>query len=249
MLRLARTSAGDGRGGVTVRVARRVYVGNLSYKTSWQDLKDFFRETGNVVFSDVMREADGKKSKGCGIVEFETAEEAAAAINTMNDQELDGRQIFVREDREDRDLIGYNNNDHLTGGRGGRGGMGRRVHPFETTHKARGGRVGNSVKRSRGALGMPGGGGGSAGLVVGRRVYVSNLPWSVTWQELKDHFRGAGSVRYADVMRDGERSKGCGIVEYDSPAEALHAISTLSNSTLDGRVITVREDREDRDLY
>lgn len=55
-------------------------------------------------------------------------------------------------------------------------------------------------------------------------------------------------MRYADVMKDGERSKGFGVVEFDSPMEALHAISTLSNSTLDGRVITVREDREDRDL-
>ena len=43
--------------------------------------------------------------QGCGIVEFESAEEAATAINTLNDVDLDGRPIFVREDREDRDLV------------------------------------------------------------------------------------------------------------------------------------------------
>ena len=59
-----------------------------------------------VVYADVMREGgSGGRSRGCGIVEFETAEEAAAAINTLNDVELDGRPIFVREDREDRDLV------------------------------------------------------------------------------------------------------------------------------------------------
>jgi RNA recognition motif-containing protein len=59
-----------------------------------------------VVYADVMKEGgSGGRSRGCGIVEFETAEEAAAAINTLNDVELDGRPIFVREDREDRDLV------------------------------------------------------------------------------------------------------------------------------------------------
>ena len=42
--------------------------------------------------------------QGCGIVEFEAPEEAAVAIQTLNHTQLDGRQIFVREDREDSDL-------------------------------------------------------------------------------------------------------------------------------------------------
>jgi len=85
------------------QVARRVYVGNLSYRTSWQNLKDYFREVGNVVYCDVMRGPD-KRSKGCGIVEFETKEDAQKAIDEKNDSMLQGRKIFVREDREDREL-------------------------------------------------------------------------------------------------------------------------------------------------
>jgi hypothetical protein len=55
---------------------------------------------------------------------------------------------------------------------------------------------------------------------------VSNLSWGVSWQDLKDHFRGAGTVVYADVMKEqgGTRSKGCGIVEYESPSEAGPAV-------------------------
>jgi arginine/serine-rich splicing factor 4/5/6 len=55
-----------------------------------------------VRYSDVLREGGpGSRSKGCGIVEFETREQAAAAIQLLNQAELHGRRIFVREDRED----------------------------------------------------------------------------------------------------------------------------------------------------
>jgi len=50
-----------------------------------------------------MEERPGR-SKGCGIVEFESPDEAIAAIEQLNDTDLGGRPIQVREDREDRDL-------------------------------------------------------------------------------------------------------------------------------------------------
>eukprot|EP01035_Chromulina_nebulosa_P034295 gene34295-46004_t len=78
------------------------------------------------------------------------------------------------------------------------------------------------------------------------RLYVGNLSWGVTWQELKDHMkRSGGHVVRADVMTDLDgRSKGCGIVEYASPMEAKDAIVRLNNTELLGRPIHVREDRE-----
>ncbi|KAK3253069.1 hypothetical protein CYMTET_37661 [Cymbomonas tetramitiformis] len=214
-----------------IRVGRRCYVGNLSFKTTWQDLKDHFRQAGQVVYADVMREGNSSngRSRGCGIVEFETAEEAANAINTLNDVECDGRPLFVREDREDRDLR------EATGG-----GAGRSRPPAQNAAPS-----GARQPRERG------GGGDHEGVAtVGRRVYVMNLSWDTTWQSLKDHFRNCGNVIYADVMNESGsgRSKGCGIVEFEQASEALMAISTLSNSELDGRSILVREDREDRDL-
>jgi len=204
-----------------IQVGRRIYVGNLSWKTTWMDLKDHFRQVGTVAYADVMREGGDQngRSRGCGIVEFERAEEAAAAINTMNNLELMGRQVFVREDREDRDLVAATQ---------------------QSPKRTRGPPSMSSKPFSMGAHGEY--------AKIGRRVYVMNLSWETSWQTLKDHFRQVGNVVYADVMKEGDRSKGCGIVEFEHAEEALQAIVRLSNSTLDDRQILVREDREDRYL-
>merc|ERR1712071_84552 len=145
---------------------------------------------------------DGR-SRGCGIVEYATAEEAQNAITNLTDTELKGRMIFVREDRE------------TAGGGGGSGG---------------------------------GGGGGGTGGNTSRQsssVYVGNLAFETSWQDLKDHMRGAGNVDQANIPTgDDGRSKGCGIVLYKKPQDAQRAIRELHNSELHGRPILVREDRE-----
>ncbi len=82
------------------KVGHRVYVGNLSWDTRWQGLKDHMREAGDVVHAEVFKEATGR-SAGCGIVEYERSADAINAIKTLNDSMLDGRAIFVREDREE----------------------------------------------------------------------------------------------------------------------------------------------------
>ena len=85
----AARGAGDGR---------RVYVGNLSWDCKWQDLKDHMRSVGEVLHADVMMGADGR-SKGCALVEYQSAAEAQRAIVELTDTEIMGRKIFVREDR------------------------------------------------------------------------------------------------------------------------------------------------------
>lgn len=82
------------------KVGHRVYVGNLSWDTRWQGLKDHMREAGEVVHAEVFKESTGR-SAGCGLVEYERSSDAINAIKTMNDSMLDGRAIFVREDREE----------------------------------------------------------------------------------------------------------------------------------------------------
>lgn len=206
-----------------IRVARRVYVGNLSWTTTWQDLKDHFSQIGPVKYADVLREAGpGSRSKGCGVVEYSTPEEAAASIQQLNHSELNGRTIFVREDREDYELKGEQHDP-----------------PYERP----------SQKRPRGPPSTPGSGSGALRTVaIGRRLYVGNLSYETTWQHVKDHFRTAGPVYHVEVLTDSEgRSKGCALVEMEQAADALRAISMLSNSVLNGRNITVREDREDPD--
>ena len=99
---------GGGKGGG----GKNVYVGNLTWTVSWQDLKDHFKTIGPVLNADVMQEPDGR-SKGCGLVTFQNAKDADRAINELHDTEINGRNIFVREDR-----------DAPGGGGGGKGGGG-----------------------------------------------------------------------------------------------------------------------------
>jgi len=193
----ANADGNEGSGGDAQ--SRRCYVGNLSWDVAWQDLKDHMRSEGDVVFAEVMTEPSGR-SKGCGIVEYATPEEAQNAITNLTDTELKGRMIFVREDRET-----------ASGGGGGGGG----------------GNTGGGNHRQSAS------------------VYVGNLAFETSWQDLKDHMRGAGNVDQSNVLtgEDG-RSKGCGIVLYQRPQDAQRAIRELHNSELHGRPILVREDRE-----
>lgn len=82
------------------------------------------------------------------------------------------------------------------------------------------------------------------------RLFVSALDPGTRWQELKDHFRDGGfDVIYASVSTDrytGE-SKGCGIVQLATEAEAERAIGAMDRSELDGATIFCREDRQNRD--
>lgn len=83
----------------------RIYAGNLPFEMSWQDVRDYFEKgllvansAGKVVLVDVINY--NGRSKGCAVVEFEDKESADRAIRELGDTEIDGRKIFVREDRE-----------------------------------------------------------------------------------------------------------------------------------------------------
>ncbi|KAJ3417553.1 hypothetical protein HDV05_000010 [Chytridiales sp. JEL 0842] len=79
--------------------------GKLPFIVGWQDLKDLFREAGNVLRADVAQSPAGK-SRGFGTILFGTAEEATEAINKFNNYEWHGRRIEVREDRAVSGSIG-----------------------------------------------------------------------------------------------------------------------------------------------
>ena len=95
----------------------RVFVQGLPLDASWQDVKDHFKVAGNVVFASVSIDSRTGESKGCGVVQFETTDDAKNAIKVMRNHPLDGKTLYVREDyqesRDDRSLSGR------TGGGGG----------------------------------------------------------------------------------------------------------------------------------
>ena len=81
---------------------------------------------------------------------------------------------------------------------------------------------------------------------MGTKLYVGNLPYSTTSQELNDMFAPHGSVKSADVIMDREtgRSKGFGFVEMGSDEEAKAAIAALNGQQVNGRPLTVNEAKE-----
>jgi len=82
-------------------VNKKLYVGNLLFEVTEDDLKQHFSSAGNVVSATIIRFRDGK-SKGFGFVEMETEEGAKKAIETLNGQEHRGRKLVVAEARPPR---------------------------------------------------------------------------------------------------------------------------------------------------
>jgi len=78
---------------------KKLYVGNLSYDLSDEELKDHFSQAGNVTSANVIRYHDTGRSKGFGFVEMGSEEEAQKAIDMFNGQELKGRKMVVSEAR------------------------------------------------------------------------------------------------------------------------------------------------------
>jgi RNA recognition motif-containing protein len=78
---------------------------------------------------------------------------------------------------------------------------------------------------------------------VGRKLYVGNLPYSATDQELSTKFAACGTVESAKVItdRDTGRSKGFGFIEMATDAEAQAAIDSLNGVDYDGRAMKVNE--------
>lgn len=80
---------------------------------------------------------------------------------------------------------------------------------------------------------------------MAKKLFVGNLPFSITEAALTEKFSACGSVESAKIVtdRDTGRSKGFGFVEMSTDEEAAQAISKLNNAELDGRAISVSEAR------
>ena len=74
-------------------MAKKLYVGNLSYGTTDSDLQGMFEEFGSVQSAQVIMDRESGRSKGFGFVEMRSDQEAQAAINALNGKEVDGRAL------------------------------------------------------------------------------------------------------------------------------------------------------------
>ncbi|NXO29768.1 HNRPM protein, partial [Cisticola juncidis] len=93
--------------------------------------------------------------------------------------------------------------------------------------------------------GSLGGAGGPAPGVARKacQIFVRNLPFDFTWKMLKDKFNECGHVLYADIKMENGKSKGCGVVRFESPEVAERACRMMNGLQLRGREIDVRIDR------
>jgi RNA recognition motif-containing protein len=130
----------------------KLYVGNLSFQTSSDDLQQLFAQAGTVESASVVEDRETGRSRGFGFVEMSTSEEGQKAIEQFNGKDFNGRNLTVNEarPREDRGGRGGGGGGGGRGGFGGGGGGGR----------GGGGGYGGGGGGNRGGGGGYGGGGG-----------------------------------------------------------------------------------------
>ncbi|KAK4685964.1 hypothetical protein P7C73_g4167, partial [Tremellales sp. Uapishka_1] len=257
---------------------RNLFVANVPAQATWQDLKDLFRQAGEVIRADVNMTMDGRP-KGTGTVVFVTPEEARGAIEMFNGFDWFGSVIEVREDRFAQS--GFRGRGGFRGGfapgfrgafqpgfRGGfRGGMGGPMGGFGGGF-GMGGHMGGAMGGGRGGRNFtndlyadyngPDATGGDVAMegmegaaVMGSglpreaaepstQILVRNLPWSTSNDDLVELFETVGTVVTAEILYDGSRSKGEGIVEFTQTAEAEVAGSKFTGYMYGGRPLDVQ---------
>ena len=105
-------------------MAKKLYVGNLSYQVDSSELEQLFAQHGQVLSAQVINDRDTGRSKGFGFVEMANDNEAEAAIQALNGQEHGGRALTVNEARPREDRGGGGGFGGGGGRRGGGGGFG-----------------------------------------------------------------------------------------------------------------------------
>jgi len=125
----------------------KLYVGNLAFQTTSEDLQELFSQAGTVESASVVEDRETGRSRGFGFVEMATKEEGQKAIEQFNGKEVNGRNLNVNDARPREDRGGRGG---FGGGRGGGGG-------------GRGGYGGNRGGGGGGRGGYSGGGGGGGG--------------------------------------------------------------------------------------
>ncbi len=141
-----------------------IYVGNLSWTMTDDDLSNLFTQYGSVTSAKILKDKMNGRSKGFGFVEMEDDEAAKTAISSLNETEVQGRKLIVNESQPRQEGEGgfkkrpggggYGGGGRSSGGSGGYGGGGGR------SSGGSGGGYGGGGGRSSGGGGRSGGSGG-----------------------------------------------------------------------------------------
>lgn len=209
---------------------------------------------GNVVHANVLMDPSGN-SKGCGIAEFATPEDALNALTILQNKELRGQKVYLREDRNEFTPRETPRRDHSF--------PPPDIVPYQNTMPTYPPLVDNYPN-------YPPRGYNAAPMMPppqqiippyyppqyppqnpmpmprqdedsGKTLYVGNLPYSIKSNDLKDHFSAEVAVHGAEVaMGEDGRSRGFGTVELRSIEDVDRAIQIFNNSAFKGRQLNVR---------
>jgi cold-inducible RNA-binding protein len=103
-------------------MSMKLYVGNLSFETSAQDLEKVFGEVGTVESTNLIEDRDTGRSRGFAFVEMSSKEEGQDAITKLNGKEISGRELIVNEAKPRENRAGSGGSYNGGGNRGGGGG-------------------------------------------------------------------------------------------------------------------------------
>ena len=105
-------------------MSTKLYVGNLAFQTTSEELNELFAQAGTVESASVVEDRMTGRSRGFAFVEMSTKEEAASAIEQLNGKEVGGRALKVNEAKPRENRGGGGGRGFGGGGGGGRGGFG-----------------------------------------------------------------------------------------------------------------------------
>ncbi len=102
----------------------KLYVGNLSFNTSNQELTELFGNVGKVESANIIEDRETGRSRGFGFVEMSSEAEGKDAITQLNGKEINGRELKVNEAKPQTNRSGGGGGGYGGGGGGSRGGYG-----------------------------------------------------------------------------------------------------------------------------
>ncbi|XP_063956312.1 heterogeneous nuclear ribonucleoprotein M-like [Lytechinus pictus] len=191
-----------------------VFISNIEYKVTWQELKDILkRHVGEVGYVELFCNSDGT-SKGCAFVEFKSRDDAKKALTEMDRFEVHNRKLVVKEDSEGRHSEKYF----------------RQREAEEKAKTVLTPQLLNQLNLDPNNL--------------CDTVFVANIPFDVSWRKLKDVFKVAGPVARVEIMEEKGKSRGMATIQYETVLAAVNAICMLDRQTLYDRRMAVRMDKE-----
>ncbi len=225
----------------------RLFIGNLSYKVTEEELADFFKTAGTVKKAEIATHSKSKRPKGYGFITMGSVAEAEKAAATLDGKALDGREVTVTGAKSANRSSGPSSKKSAANKKQGE----RRDRPQGDGRRGggeRGGRGGRN-ERSGGGRGGRGGRGSKADAestvtpmevptVSTPMLTISNLTKDFGEAELGDLFYGVGDFVKSDLK------EGLAMIEMKSVDDAQQAVRLLDGKDFMGQTLSVKGDED-----